>query len=131
MPVLVTRGETALGRHVVDALLADGAPEVRATVPSRSAQRGLVLLGVRTAVLEWETAGPERAAHVLAGVHTVVVVDEGDLPGVARAAPDAGVRRVLVLNGEVGGVVDGLFELIEGGPDAQVVAAVLAADRRD
>jgi NAD(P)H dehydrogenase (quinone) len=158
MPVVVTGADRALGRAVVDALLAAGAAEVRATVRDRSVVAGLVAAGVRTAVSD--LVDPLRFGAVLEGAHTVVHLD-ADAPQdswqlLLEAVEDTGVRRLLTVvvggtnqvsgwgedagSGEDAGRAaappgTGAYDVVvvraaSWAPDPAVVAALLAADRR-
>jgi uncharacterized protein YbjT (DUF2867 family) len=103
VPVVVTGADRPLGSAVVDALLAAGAVEVRATVRDRSVVAGLVARGVRTAVSD--LVDPLRFGAVLEGAHTVIHVDDG-APGaepaqlwdlLLDAAEGTGVRRLVTV----------------------------------
>ncbi len=118
--MVVLGGETAVGRALLDALPG----ERRAVVASRAAQRELVALGVRTALVDLDDV--DVLAVVLQGAHTVVHAAGAEpadtLAPVQEAARRAGVARLLVLTGrDVPGAVP-------PGPDA--VAQLLAADDR-
>lgn len=104
MPVVVTGAELPLGRAVVLALLASGAPDVRAVVRDRSAAGVLRAAGARVAV--GDLSDPLRLGAVLEGAHTVVHLDTGatgtGTPAdtwqwLAEAAEDTGVRRVVTV----------------------------------
>jgi uncharacterized protein YbjT (DUF2867 family) len=133
VPVVVTGADEPLGAAVVEALLAAGAPEVRATVSTRAAVRPLVERGVRTAVSD--LVDPERLGAVLAGAHTVVhlagPVPLATLGLVLDAAQDSGLRRLVTVGaGPPAALVvpDGLELVLLDGSD--LVAAAVQADRR-
>ncbi len=131
MPVVVTGAQTALGLRLVDAFLAAGVPELRATTTSRAVARTLVDRGVRVAALDLATADVERAAAVLAGAHTVVHVDGDEtLTALLEALEDGDVRRVVVV-GRPDPLPPGVVVVDPDQPAEAVVAAVLAADRRE
>jgi hypothetical protein len=131
VPVVVTGGDLPLGRAVLAGLLAEGVPEVRATVTSRAGQRELVALGVRTAVVDWGDVDDARLGAVLAGAHTVVHLAGAPLELLASAAEGTGVRRVLLVAGAEPPVTPAgtAYEVVCVPPGPGAVAALVAADR--
>lgn len=136
VPVVVTGAETALGRAVLDALLAAGDGEVRATTPDRGAALALRASGVPTAVSD--LSDPRTTGAVLEGAHTVVHLQEtlGTWEWLREAAEDTGVRRVVaVLPAGTDVPAAPEWEVVVVAGDAahaepDVVRTVLAADRR-
>ena len=137
MPVVVTGADGPLGAAVVAAFLACGEEiELRATVRDRAAVAPLVAAGVRTAVSD--LVDPLRLGAVLEGAHTVVHLDDpaGTWELLLDAAEDTGVRRLVTVLPPGAAAPDaGPYELVvlrdaPDAPDAALVAAVLAADRR-
>lgn len=126
MPVVVTGGDEPLGAAVLAAL--QGTGELRAVVSTRSAQRALVQVGVRAALVGLDDV--DTLAAVMTGAHTVVHAagpEPADtLPAVREAAGRVRVVRVVVVSAvavERPGLV-----VVAPGPDA--VAEVLRADDR-
>jgi NAD(P)-dependent dehydrogenase (short-subunit alcohol dehydrogenase family) len=139
VPVVVTGADRPLGRAVVEALLAHGVPEVRATVRIRAAVPELIALGVRTAVSD--LVDPLRLGAVLEGAHTVVHLDPDDPLDswdlLLEAAADTGLRRIvtLCLPSRVPPAECG-YDLVviraaSACPSPWLVAALVDADRRE
>jgi hypothetical protein len=136
VPVVVTAADSPLGRAVVNALLAERAGEVRATVRDRAAAAELIGLGVRTAVSD--LVDPRRFGAVLEGAHTVVHLDRPSetWPLLVEAASDTGLRRVVTvldLGEDLPPAVG--YELVvirtaDRSARPELVAALLDADRR-
>jgi uncharacterized protein YbjT (DUF2867 family) len=133
VPVVVTGADTPLGAAVVAALRADPAIEVRATVRTRVAAEALAPLRIPVAVSDLDD--PLRAGAALEGAHTVLHLDPAPLAHVLEAAEDTSVRRVVLLAAEptYAGSTD--FEVVvvvgdRARADPEVIAALLAADRR-
>ena len=125
VPVVVVGADTPTGRAVVEALLAEGVPDLRATVATRAGQRELVPLGVRTALVEPENA--DHLASVLQDAHTAVLTGPVPLPVVAAACADAGIALLVVVGESRPPEASYDVVLVADGPDAP--AAVVAADR--
>jgi hypothetical protein len=136
VPIVVTAADSPLGRAVVEALLAEGVVEVRATVRDRGVAAELIGLGVRTAVSDLDD--PRRFGAVLAGAHTVVHLDRpGETwPLLVEAAEDTGLRRIVTVLGPADAVAAAQpYELVvirtgDLTPRPDLVNAVLDADRR-
>jgi putative NAD(P)-binding protein len=136
MPVVVTAADHPLGRAVVEALVAEGSIEVRATVRDPGAAAELIALGVRTAVSD--LVDPLRFGAVLEGAHTVVHLD--DPPGtwdlLLDAAADTGLRRIVTVLDPADEMPPPVpYQLVvirsrDRGPRSDLVAALLDADRR-
>ena len=129
MPVVVVGGDTAAGRAVLEALLVEGVPDLRATVTSRAGQRDLVPLGVRTALVEPDDA--DHLASVLQDAHTAVLAGVVTGEVLAQAAAAAQVALVVVVGDQElpREAHAASYDLVHvpAGPDAP--AAVVAADR--
>jgi uncharacterized protein YbjT (DUF2867 family) len=137
VPVVVTAADRPLGRAVVEALLAQGSVEVRATVRDRAVAAELIALGVRTAVSD--LVDPLRFGAVLEGAHTVVHLDDPSATWdlLIDAAADTGLRRIVTVLHPGDEVLPAEpYELVviraddNGSPRRELVAALLDADRR-
>ena len=140
MPVVVTGAGTALGRAVLTALRAAGVPEIRLIVPDPAAAAGLRALGVPTAVSD--LSDPLTTGAVLEGAHTVVHLHDpaGTYGWLREAAEGTSVRRVVTVLppgaelpvSDIGPEAWEIVVLIGdvGSVDPDLVAAILAADRR-
>jgi len=136
VPVVVTAADRLLGRAVVEALLAEGSVEVRATVRDRAAAPDLIALGVRTAVSD--LVDPRRFGAVLEGAHTVVHLDDPPATWelLLEAATDTGLRRIVTVLDPADEVPPAApYELVvirtgDPSPRPDLVAALLDADRR-
>ena len=136
----MTGADESLGAAVVAALLAEGVPEIRATVAVRTAANALVERGVRTAALDVATADAERLGAVVDGAHTVIHV-AGECPArtllqVLEAVEETTVRRVVVpaapsqFGASTTATSAEVLVVDAGLPRDALVAALLAADRR-
>ncbi len=136
MPVVVTGAACALGKKIVDALLAlPGQVEVRATVRRREDRQWFAVRGVPAAVTD--LADPLRTGAVLEGAHTVVHLDDpaSTWEWLLDAAEETSVRRIVaVVDGPAALAAPGLEVVVLRGdaraPAPDLVEAVLAADAR-
>ncbi len=137
MPVVVASAATELGHAVVSALLDLGAEvEVRATVPSIADRLWFLERGVPVAVTDLHDA--ELLAAVLAGAHTLVLVDGSSTVAsqagvILEAIADSDLTRLVVV-GALGALrppagLEVIVVPVEPEPLA-TAAAVLAADSR-
>jgi uncharacterized protein YbjT (DUF2867 family) len=131
MPVVVTAASTRLGEAVVAALRAQ-AVEVRATV-RRPQDRPAHGFGVPTAVTDFSDG--RTAGAVLEGAHTVVHLDsEVPWEWLLDAAEGTGVRRIVLVQRSPAPSAGDYEVIVVAGdadePTPELVAAVLAADRR-
>lgn len=96
MTVLVTGARGAVGRGVLDGLLAAGTPAAAIRAAGRDPSRLAVPAGVATVALDLGDSATWASA--LDGVDEVFCYATGDLAAFAAAARDAGISHVVLLS---------------------------------